>query len=98
MINTILLLKNELAIKWLDGGELFILFDVLRSACPCAWCSGEKDVFGNKYIGSNKKLSPEAYQLIKYERVGLYGIRFFWKDGHRDGIYTFDFLKSFSVK
>ena len=32
--------------------------------------------------------------VLKYEEVGLYGLRFFWKDGHHDGIYTFQLLKT----
>tara|TARA_B100000959_G_C14863931_1_gene575430 strand:+ start:271 stop:570 length:300 start_codon:yes stop_codon:yes gene_type:complete len=97
MILSVVLLDSEIAIKWVSKKETFISFEKLRNSCPCAWCSGEKDVFGNKYVGSKKKLSKDAYKILKFEKIGLYGLRFFWGDGHSDGIYTFNLL-GFSEK
>ena len=94
MILTVVLFEKEVAIKWASKEESFIPLNVLRSACPCAFCSGERDVFGNKYIGQPKGLGDNAFTLVKFEKIGLYGLRFFWKDGHKDGIYTFELLKS----
>ena len=94
MIKTIVVFEKELALKLSDGSDLFVNLADLRKACPCAGCSGETDVFGNTYIGENKKLVLDAFRVVKYSFVGLYGVRFFWGDGHRDGIYTFDLLKS----
>ena len=94
MIKSIVVFEKELALKLSDGSDLFVSLTDLRKACPCAGCSGETDVFGNTYIGENKKLVLDAYKVVKYSFVGLYGVRFFWGDGHRDGIYTFDLLKS----
>ena len=94
MIKSIVVFEKELALKLSDGSDLFVYLDDLRKACPCAGCSGETDVFGNTYIGENKKLVLDAFKVVKYSFVGLYGVRFFWGDGHRDGIYTFDLLKS----
>ena len=94
MIKSIVVFEKELALKLSDGSDLFINLADLRKACPCAGCSGETDVFGNTYIGENKKLVLDAFKVVKYSFVGLYGVRFFWGDGHRDGIYTFDLLKS----
>jgi len=94
MIKSIVVFEKELAFKLSDGSELFVNLTDLRKACPCAGCSGETDVFGNTYIGENKKLVLDAFKVVKYSFVGLYGVRFFWGDGHRDGIYTFDLLKS----
>tara|TARA_Y100000994_G_scaffold247572_1_gene253242 strand:+ start:1026 stop:1319 length:294 start_codon:yes stop_codon:yes gene_type:complete len=94
MIKSIVVFEKELALKLSDGSDLFVNLADLRKACPCAGCSGETDVFGNTYIGENKKLVLDAFKVVKYSFVGLYGVRFFWGDGHRDGIYTFDLLKS----
>jgi len=94
MIKSIVVFEKELAFKLSDGSDLFVSLADLRKACPCAGCSGETDVFGNTYIGENKKLVLDAFKVVKYSFVGLYGVRFFWGDGHRDGIYTFDLLKS----
>jgi DUF971 family protein len=94
MIKSIVVFEKELALKLSDGSDLFVNLADLRKACPCAGCSGETDVFGNTYIGENKKLVLDAFKVVKYSFVGLYGVRFFWGDGHRDGIYTFDLLRS----
>ena len=94
MIKSIVVFENELAIKWSNRQEQFIKLKSLRLACPCAGCSGETDVFGNVYANEKKSLILNAFKIIKYEFVGLYGVRFFWADGHRDGIFVFDLLKS----
>ena len=47
------------------------------------------------YFLSKRKLTKTSFEIYKYEIVGLYGVRFFWKDGHHDGIYTYALLKNF---
>ncbi len=93
-IKTLSIFLKELAIEWSDGSQFCVPLKKIRTACPCAGCSGEKDVLGNIYKGLEKQYSSLSYDLLKYEQVGLYGIRFFWKDGHHDGIYTFQLLRS----
>ena len=93
-IKTISIFTNELAIKWSDDTQVFIKLNTLRLACPCAGCSGEKDALGNIYSSKKSPLSLPAFEILQYELIGRYGVRFFWKDGHHDGIYTFDFLGS----
>jgi DUF971 family protein len=39
-------IRNELAIAWNDGRELFLPLEFLRRHCPCAACGGEPDVLG----------------------------------------------------
>ena len=95
---SIVLFDKEVAIKWCDGKESFINLILLRKACPCAWCSGEKDVFGNVYKGQKKTLPSHAYIINSYEEVGLYGLRLFWKDGHSDGIYTVEKMKALAFE
>ena len=92
MIKSITVFENELAIKWQNETDSFILLSVLRKSCPCAWCSGEKDVLGNKYGGSSN--IDDSVSVIRYEKIGHYGLQFFWSDGHKDGIYTFEYLRS----
>jgi DUF971 family protein len=94
---SIVTFEKEIAIKWKNGEASFLNLVVLRKACPCAWCSGEKDVFGNIYSGDKKKLPARAFVIDKFEVVGLYGVRFFWKDGHSDGIYVLENLKNLSI-
>ena len=52
-IDLIILLDEEVAIKWSDNTESYINNKKLRAACPCAHCSGESDIFGNLYVGKN---------------------------------------------
>ena len=54
----IVVIENQLAIKWSDGKESFVGCEKLRLSCPCANCSGEKDVFGNMYF--KKDLLPDS--------------------------------------
>ena len=84
---------NELAIKWEDGGESFIPLERLRRACPCAGCKGEKDIMGNLYIGPEKPLTSQAFQLTRIATVGGYAIQPVWADGHSTGLYSFDYLR-----
>lgn len=84
---------NELAIKWDDGTEDFIVLEKLRRACPCAGCKGETDIMGNVYRSPEKPLTPKAFELVKMAKVGGYAIQPVWADGHATGIYSFEYLK-----
>ena len=90
----VIIVENHLAIKWNDGKESFLDCKKLRLSCPCANCSGEFDVFGNKYINKNQIPSSESNSIIiNYEYVGHYAIRFLWGNGHNSGIYSFGLLR-----
>jgi len=82
-----------LAVLWDDGSEIFVEYKILRNACPCAYCSGETDVFGNVYIGKGIRRTTLAYEVDKIELVGHYAVRIYWKDNHNSGIYPFELLK-----
>ena len=91
----IIVVENQLAIKWNDGEESFVDCKQLRLSCPCANCSGEIDIFGNRYIDKDQLPSSKSKSIIiNYEYVGHYAIRFLWADGHNNGIYSFKLLKS----
>ena len=38
----------------------------------------------------------ENLYLVDIQRVGRYAVRLVWNDGHRTGIYTFEFLRELS--
>ena len=97
-IKTISIFTNELAIKWSSDNQTFIKLKNLRLACPCAGCSGEKDALGNIYSSKTPSLSSPSFEVLQYELIGRYDVRFFWKDGHHDGIYTFDLLGALGSK
>tara|TARA_B100000945_G_C19933340_1_gene390611 strand:+ start:219 stop:527 length:309 start_codon:yes stop_codon:yes gene_type:complete len=90
----VIIMESELALSWNDKEESYVSFQLLRDNCPCAFCSGEKDVFGNIYKGPKKKLQESAYKLKRVERVGHYAIRIFWGDNHVDGLFTYDMLRN----
>jgi len=94
-MQSINLFKTELAILWQDNSETILSYTTLRSACPCAFCSGEKDVLGNQYGGQAVSVDKNI-SIVKFTKVGYYGLQFFFSDGHKDGIYTFELLKSLS--
>ncbi len=83
---------SDLAIKWEGGHESYIPLTLLRSACPCASCKGEMDIFGNLYKGEVKPLKQGAVTLASFGAVGGYGIQPVWADGHSSGIFTHDYL------
>ena len=91
--------ENNLALKLSDSSELLIDLKKIRSACPCAHCSGEKDVFGNIYkIGGEIPLLKKSFKIKFLKPIGNYGIKIIWEDGHSNGIYTFDLLKKLSYE
>ena len=93
-INDLLLLDTELAVKWNDDEQTFISLKVLRDNCPCAFCSGEKDVLGNVYKGPIQKLEKLSYTVVNMEKVGHYALRIFWGDNHTDGLYTYEMIRN----
>ena len=92
-INDLLFLETELAVKWNDDEQSFISLELLRKKCPCAFCSGEKDVLGNIYKGPEQELEEAAFKVVNFEKIGHYAIRIFWGDRHADGLYTYEMLR-----
>jgi DUF971 family protein len=84
---------QELAIKWEDGEESFISLEKLRRSCPCAGCKGEMDVMGNVYKNPDRPLAAQAFQLVRLETVGGYAVQPVWGDGHKSGLFSYDYLK-----
>ena len=97
VIKSINLFKKEVGILWEDDTETYITYDDLRRLCPCAFCSGETDVLGNIY-GGTQVVPGEGLVVLKFKKVGFYGLQFFFSDGHKDGIYTFPLLKNYKTK
>jgi len=88
----------ELAIRWEDGSESFILLKKLRQHCPCASCKGEVDIMGNVYKNPERPLASTAFQLRTLSRVGTYAVQPTWADGHSSGLFSFDYLKKLAEK
>ena len=93
ILNNIDFTDSLALLRWADGSSGHVYLKNLRLACPCAFCSGEKDVLGNVYKGDDSSLVVQSFNLTQYNFIGQYGVRFVWGDGHKDGIFTFKLLK-----
>jgi len=83
---------NEIAIAWEDGSESYIAMEKLRAASPSAENTGEHDLLGKQYGGTNQKHFPGV--LVKgWKMMGSYAVQFDFSDGHSTGIYPYDYLK-----
>jgi DUF971 family protein len=61
----------------------------LRENCPCAGCVEE--LTGRRRITAGSIAS--TLERVDVEAIGNYALLFGWSDGHRTGIYTFDYLR-----
>lgn len=86
------LIGSEVAIRWSDGTESFITFATLRANSPSAEVRGEQDIFGNKYGGEAPR-SHIGVEVLGWEQVGNYSLRFDFSDGHRTGLYPYTLLR-----
>ena len=90
------LIGQEIAIVWADGVESYFGFEQLRAASPSAETQGERDIFGQQYGGQGPKKFP-GVQVLGWEQVGNYAIRFDFNDGHRTGLYSYDYLRKLAA-
>jgi DUF971 family protein len=91
------LVGHEVAIAWSDGRETYHPSARLRAASPSAETQGERDIFGQQH-GGHAPRNYEAVQVLGWEIVGNYAVRFDFSDGHRTGLYTFDYLRKLSAE
>lgn len=86
------MIGDEIAIRWEDGAETYFTSEQLRAASPSAETQGERDIFGQQYGGHGPRAFP-GVRVTGWERVGNYAIRFDFSDGHRTGLYSYDYLR-----
>jgi DUF971 family protein len=84
---------QELAIRWDTGVETYVRLELLRRACPCAGCQGERDILGNLYQSPARLLGPAAFELRQIQTVGGYALQPVWGDGHATGLYAYAYLQ-----
>jgi len=87
---------NELAIRWNDGSESYLLFGFLRRACPCATCGGEPDVLGH-VDRPTVTYSEQSFELSGFNFVGGYALQPRWGDGHNTGLYSYKYLRRLAL-
>jgi DUF971 family protein len=88
--------ETELGIDWNDGHTSVYSLRYLREACPCAVCKEE----GVHSLGLKKgiRLRPKVpvtknLAIVSVWPIGRYAIQIAWSDGHRAGIYSYDYLR-----
>jgi DUF971 family protein len=92
---------TTMEIGWNDGHQSTYTFSYLRDACPCALCNEERE---KSHRLPDQPAVPEAsapLQMFKpsprpteVAQVGNYAIRFSWNDGHKHGIFSWDYLRN----
>lgn len=86
--------ERRLKISWNDGHESVYPFAGLRAVCPCAECKG-----GHANMGGPpdplvvRDFRNEGINLEQINPVGGYALEFVWNDGHRAGIFTWEYLR-----
>ena len=86
---------NRLTIQWKDSSESEVSYRLLREKCPCAHCDATRSNKDPFHILPTADFF-EKLSLVDIQRVGRYAVRLVWSDGHRTGIYTFEFLRELS--
>ena len=95
------LIGTEVAIKWSDGAESFFPADKLRAASPSAEQQGERDILGVRHGGVGGGHDESRYagvSVLGWEFIGRYAVRFEFSDGHRTGLYTYDYLRELAAR
>jgi DUF971 family protein len=79
--------SRKLEIAFSDGAHFDLPFELLRVYSPSAEVRGHGPGQEVLQVGKREVLINAA------EPVGLYGINFFFSDGHNTGIYSFRLLR-----
>jgi len=87
------LIGSEVAIIWNDEREDYFPMDRLRALSPSAETQGERDLLGRPISADEKGRDFTGVRVLGWVLVGAYGIQFHFSDGHRTGIFSFDYLR-----
>ena len=90
------LIGSEVAIVWDDGVESYFTGEALRAASPSAETQGERDIFGQKYGGDGPR-NFAGVSVLGWTQIGNYAIQFSFSDGHRTGLYSYDYLRKLAA-
>ena len=82
--------EKDLEIRWLDGHVSVYPVAFLRQSCCCAACVDE---WSGERILKPDQVPADVKPLI-VNPVGRYAINFEWSDGHKSGIYSFEYLRT----
>ena len=84
---------TALRIAWNDGTTDIFNLHALRVACPCATCVNEWT--GEKIIDASR--ISATVKPVKLFSVGRYAMGIHWSDGHKTGIFAYDYLKKLAT-
>jgi DUF971 family protein len=85
--------EGVLVIRWGDSHESHYPLDELRKVCPCAECRTVQRPQGGLQVLTAPVVRRGEIRITQISPVGRYALSFTWNDGHRTGIYSFDFLR-----
>lgn len=85
---------NEIAIHWNNGDEDYFPMQLLREQSPSAENTGETDLLGNRIGGPDGPQDHSGVTVTSWQIIGGYAVAFSFSDGHRTGLYSFNYLKS----
>jgi DUF971 family protein len=77
-----------LSVQWDDGAVSVFAHKWLRARCPCAECVEEWT--GQRTVGEAQV--KDDVRMQGFSGVGNYAIQPDWSDGHKTGIYSWDYL------
>jgi DUF971 family protein len=87
------IIGDEVGIRWSDGVETYCRMEKLRALSPSAETTGERDLLGVKYGGEEGK-SYAGVRVTGWQVVGGYAVAFSFSDGHKTGIYSYEYLRA----
>ena len=87
--------KTEgLHIEWSDGTTSFYPCALLRKMSPSADSKETRDQLSQNPLAILPNTGGDTLTIVDGELVGNYAVRFTFSDGHRAGIYTWEYLRS----
>jgi DUF971 family protein len=86
--------SRTLQLSWADGHSGPVRLALLRDSCPCAGCQGETVLLHHYAPAPDENPMPGKYILVGAEPVGNYALKLIWQDGHEQGLYTWELLRS----
>ncbi|HMO02042.1 MAG TPA: DUF971 domain-containing protein [Oligoflexia bacterium] len=92
---------SALEVTFINKQSFILPAKLLRTVCPCAECrekqssqdeTAESEQTKRRTLKIIKHTDQERLRIEKIWQVGNYAIGVLWGDGHKTGIYKFEFL------
>ena len=86
--------ETGLRIDWADNSTVFYPVTFLRRMSPSADSKATREDLEQNPLAILPSTSSSKIVIDDGELIGNYAIRFNFSDGHKAGIYTWDYLRS----